>query len=303
MNSTSIHSMNSDKGLSRPQMVLWLLVNWLNNNLFPNARTQGLTIRDFLADISEKNWDQTDTKSSPSRKLSDLFWLQLPWKSIKSELGQINIMDTGCGSGNYGVKLQVYSENNLTSYMGLDVSQHDNWSVVTNTYRNFRFRKADSADISAYIPDEANFFISQSAIEHFEQDLLYFEQIRKFARNTSKSIIQVHLFPSSACLKLFLLHGVRQYTPRTVSKVAHLFREFSYSTLYRLGGRECNRLHWNYITKPLFLQKIGDLRETQTQEYDRRLHLAIAADNNQPHRDPSFYALVIHSNWKEKLFM
>lgn len=302
MNSTSIHSLNADKGLNRPLRYTWFLLNWLNNNLFNNVTHHSLTIRDFSVDISDENWSQTHTKSSPSRKLSDLFWLQLPWGIIRTELGHINILDTGCGSGNYSVKLQSYSKGNIASYTGVDVSQHDNWSALAENHPNFRFHRLDSGDILEYIPDETNLFISQSAIEHFKYDLLYFKQIREFVRRTSRNIIQIHLVPSSVCLKLYLLHGVRQYTPRTLSYITRLFQGFSYSTLYRLVGRECNQLHWEYITKPLSLEKIGDLRDTQTQEYDRRLRLAITADNNEPHRDPAFYALVIHSNWREVIF-
>jgi len=261
-----------------------------------------LNIRNFIADISEENWRQTHIKSSPSRKLSDLFWLQLPWKLIKSELGPIRVFDTGCGSGNYGVKLQSYSKGGIVSYTGIDVSQHDNWEVLMKKYVSFRFCRLDSADILDHVPDGTNFFISQSAIEHFEEDLLYFEQIREFIRSTSRSIIQVHLFPSRACLRLYRLHGVRQYTPRTISLISRLFKAFSYSTLYRLGGKECNLLHWEFITKPL-LQRTIDLRDIQTQEYDRRLRQAIATDNNSSPREPSFYALVIHSNGKNLAFV
>ena len=302
MDSTSLHSMNADKGLSLFKKPLWFLYNWLNNNLFPNTNTHGLPIRDFRADISEENWNQTKPQSSPSRKLCDLFWLQLPWESLKSELGQINVLDTGCGSGNYGTIFQSYSNGSIASYTGLDISRHDNWSVLTDTYPNFQFHTADSANISKYFPDDANLLVSQSAIEHFEQDLLYFKQIRDFVRSKQRSIIQVHLFPSPACLKLYLFHGVRQYTPRTISKVSSLFQEFSYSRLYRLGGRECNRVHWEYFTKPIFLQKAGFQHRTDAQEYDSRLRQAITADNNKLHKEPSFYALVIHSNWKRRIF-
>lgn len=302
MNSTSIHSLNADKGLNLPQKSLWFLFNWLNNSLFPNAKIESLIVRDFGAELSEENWSRTDPKVSPSRKLSDLFWLQLPWEAIKSELGPLYLLDTGCGSGNYGVKLQAYSEGNLAGYTGIDVSQHENWNALAKAHPNFQFFRRDSADISNYISADTNLFISQSAIEHFEQDLLYFEQISGFAKSTSRNIIQIHLFPSAACLKLYLLHGVRQYTPRTISKIVRLFDGFSYSRLYRLGGRECNRLHWEYIIRPLIFQKTGNLREIQAEEYDRRLRQAIAADRTQRHADPSFYALVIHSNWKEMIF-
>ena len=301
MNSTSVHRLNADERLNKANRLLWFILNWLNNNFFSNAKDPALTTRDFIADISESNWSQTDIKSSPSRKLSDLFWLQLPWGLIRSELGEIKIFDTGCGSGNYGVKLQSYSNNIIASYTGVDISPRDNWSVLAERYPNFSFHKLDSANISDYIPDDTNLFISQSSIEHFENDLTFFRHIREFVRRTAKSVMQIHLFPSRACLKLHRLHGVRQYTPRTISFITRLFQDCSYSTLYRMGGSECNKLHWEMITKPMFFHKIGDLRDTRTQEYDQRLRQAIAADNKN-HGEPSFYALLIHSNWQDAVF-
>ncbi|MBM4300576.1 MAG: class I SAM-dependent methyltransferase [Deltaproteobacteria bacterium] len=301
MNSTSVHTLNADEKLNKANRFLWFILNWANNNFFSNAKDPALLTRDFIADISEANWSQTDIKSSPSRKLSDLFWLQLPWWLIRSELGEINIFDTGCGSGNYGVKLQSYSKNIIANYTGVDLSQHDNWNVLEERYPNLSFHRLDSADIIDYIPEDINLFISQSAIEHFKNDLTYFKHIREFVRRTSKSVMQVHLFPSRACLKLNLEHGVRQYTPRTISLITRLFQDCSYSTLYRMGGTECNKLHWEMITQPLFFHKIGDLRETRTQEYDQRLRQAIAADNKKP-GEPNFYALLIHSHWQDAVF-
>lgn len=102
---TSIHNLNADKGLNIPQKVLYLLLNWANN-LFPYTKNDNsLVIRNFTCQDLQAYWSKLDITSSPTRKLSNLFWLRLPWKEIKQELGKINILDTGCGSGNYGRRL------------------------------------------------------------------------------------------------------------------------------------------------------------------------------------------------------
>jgi len=71
--------------------------------------------------------------------------------------------------------------------------------------------------------------------------------------------------------------------------------------LFRLGGKECIRLHYEFITKPI-LQCIGDLRDLKTQEYEKRVFIAIEHDMKYPQKFPNFYALVIHSNWRKKYF-
>jgi SAM-dependent methyltransferase len=299
--SSSIHSLNADKGLRRPQQALWFLLNWVNNDLFPNATNSSLVIKDFVCDISDEDWRQLDVKTTPLRRLCDLFWLKLPWASIQSDLGQINVLDAGCGTGKYGVKLQSYSDHRIASYVGVDITRRDNWDTLAEKHGNLRFYQLDSKNILERIPEESNFFMTQAAIEHFDEDLLFFEQIRDFALRTSRNIIQVHLFPSPACLWLYLLHGVRQYTPRTISKITQIFEEFSYSVLFRLGGKECSSFYWNSITKPM-LRKVSDMRETRTREYDRESLRVIKADMLRPQKSPSFYALVIHSNWRKEIF-
>lgn len=301
--STSIYNLNADKGLRKSQKVLYLLLNWVNNSWFPNKAEKNLIIRNFVADISEEDWNQLHVKSSPARKLSELFWLKLPWHLIQEELVQISALDTGCGSGNYGVILKSFSSNRIHTYTGIDIDRHDNWNILVEKHENFQLHQLDNIRILDCIQKGTNFFITQSAIEHFDADLSFFVQVREFIARANSNVIQVHLFPSSAYLKLSLFHGIRQYTPRTISKITRIFKDFSYSVLFRLGGKKCNLLHWQFITKPLLIQKSSDRRETATSEYNKRLMSAIRADMREPQKYPSFYALVIHSNWKEKIFL
>ncbi len=123
----------------------------------------------------------------------------------------------------------------------------------------------------------------------------------------TQKYIQVHLFPSSTCLKLYLAHGVRQYTPRTVSKITRIFKPFSYSILYSLGGKAYNQLHYKYITIPTLLHLIGlskfsDLRDTKIEKYNKSIREIIRSNKNKVISQPSFYALIIHSNYNKNIF-
>lgn len=302
MNSTSIHTINSSKGLNFFSRISWLLFNYINNALPSFTRTRFIT-RNFVPDVSDEVWLRTDIDSSPSRKLCDLFWLQLPWDRIRSELGCINVFDTGCGSGHYGPRLQSYSGGLISRYTGVDISPHSKWKRLVKEHPYLQFRKFDGFGISSQIPEDANLFISQSAVEHFRHDLHYFTQLRDFITNRPKPAIQIHMFPSTACIRLFLFHGIRQYSPRTVGYVVNLFDTESYSILYNLGGAACNRLHREYITGPVKYKKVKDLRAERIKEYDMRLRRAIVADSSMLQKESSFYALVIHSNWKERTFL
>ena len=303
--STSIHSINADNKLSLFKYPIWFFLNMLNNS-FPNSNIDShLIMQDYIPNSANKGW--INTRSSPPRMISDLFWKELPWESIEDELGQINILDTGCGSGNYGVKLSQYSRGTVDSYTGIDNSPNDNWKILADQYTNFKFYCLNSSEILSMIPNDTNMFISQSAIEHLDEELTFFRIISEYIQSSGKNIIQVHLFPSSICLKLYFTHGVRQYTPRTISKITRIFTPDSYAILYGLGGKAFNQLHYSYITKPYLmyiigLNKIRDLRNIKTEEYNKRLREIILLNKNKVISQPSFYALIIHSNYNKLIF-
>ena len=270
-------------------------MNWLNNQLPYTAVDPAITIEDFRCDISEAQWQNLNQTSSPSRKLSDLFWETLPWPIINKELGSIQFVDCGCGGGSYGPKLLDWCNTENARYLGIDATFSNHWQDLTNLDQRLQFLQVDANTVAKHLPEKANLFVSQSAIEHFDDDLIFFSTLKHFIIRNKRPTVQIHLFPSSACLLLYLLHGVRQYTPRTVSKITGLFGAFSYAVLYRLGGKACNRLHYDFITWPLLIKKAGDLRQSQTDEYDQRLRKAIQDDMLRPQSSPAFWALVVHS--------
>ncbi|MCH7972144.1 MAG: hypothetical protein IH960_14065 [Chloroflexi bacterium] len=150
---------------------------------------------------------------------------------------------------------------------------------------------------------DVNLIVTQSSLEHFEEDLGFFAQIRDHIEKTGTNTIQIHSFPSRACLKLYRWHGVRQYTARTASKIASLFAgPDSYSVLYDLGGAQCNAVHYRYITEPLARMGVNRKNE-EPEKYRAELLAAIESDSAGPTNDPSFYALVIHSNFREPVFL
>lgn len=294
MKTTSIHSLNADRGLSKPKKLLYLFLNWVNNLRPYGDIDKRIKFKNFGELSWRKAWERTYASSSAARKTSDLFWKSLPWEQIGEELGgEIHIFDTGCGHGNYSERLQDGSGGRITSYTGVDAKGRDNWGELEKRHANFRFIESSSNDIFPLVPKETNLFVSQSAIEHFDQDLLFFEQIRSFAETAGHPVMQIHLFPGSATLPLYLFHGLRQYTPRTISKITRLFGDGFEFELYGLGGRECAKLHFKYFTWPVLITRRFEKPTFDVSEYEPKLRSAIEKDAQTLPRSPLFWALVI----------
>jgi hypothetical protein len=294
--STSGHRLNADRRLSAGRKAAYFVLNALNNARPYASLDPRLSIRDFVCPDLAAHWRELPRGASPSRTLSDLFWQTLPWSSIGDQLGDVRVLDTGCGNGHYGPRLLRWAGGRIASYTGTDLHLHFPWTALATGDARLHFYASRAETFRDSVPAGTNMFISQSAAEHFDEDLVFFEQIRDYVRAAPGPVLQIHLVPSQACLLLYHLHGVRQYTPRTLSRVTRLFPPDARAVIYRLGGYACNRTHFSFITWPTFLYG-RDLRKVRPEEYDRQLFEAISGDMSQPQRSPAFYALVICSNW------
>ncbi len=131
-----------------------------------------LSISSYYCGDLQAKWHQLPVTSSPSQKLSDLFLLSLPWNQVKYELGNIHVLDTGCGSGNLGMRLMEWSHHAISSYTGIDIKEHPDWEVLHNKDSGLSFVSGNVEELLSRIPDKINFILSQSAIEHFDHDIL-----------------------------------------------------------------------------------------------------------------------------------
>jgi len=299
--SSSGHHLNGDRRLSAVAKAGYFLCNWINNS-FPNTCVDPqMALRNFVRDDLATRWSDLPRRGSPSRTVCDLFWATLPWPSIRATLGDVHMLDVGCGSGHYGPRLLASADQAIASYTGTDATPRSSWTELRETDSRLRFYQSRAEDFGSTIPSGTNMFISQSSIEHFDEDLTFFRQIRDYVSSVAGPVLQIHLAPSQACLRLYTLHGVRQYTPRTLSRITRLFGTDSHRTLFRLGGKACNRLHFASITRPSLLHG-RDLRNDEPEEYERRLFEAVSHDMRHPQSSPAFWALVILSKSHTSLF-
>ena len=68
------------------------------------------------------------------------------------------------------------------------------------------------------------------------------------------------------------------------------------------AARACNRLHLRAITLPALLWRRRDRRHADGGMYDDAALAAIERDMRAPQPSPAFYALIIHSSPRARLF-
>ena len=301
--STSNHSLNADRKLTFIEKIKWLFFNFINNNTFPKKPEYNkfYFIEKFSPKFNSEEINELLIGDSPSRTIGNLFWKNVNWDLIKNEMGEINIFDTGCGAGEYGLKINDFALNRINSYYGIDFKARDNWNQIMTNNPFIFLKESSSSNVKNLIPKNTNFIMTQSAIEHFSKDLEYFYQIKDFIEEGKRNIIQIHLFPSPACLWLYLFHGYRQYNLNSINKIIKIFKEQKcYYKIFPLGGNKLNQLHFRFITIPSLLKKRINLKSNNYKNFLKRyMQYEITKGNNY---NPSFYALVIHSNFRNKVF-
>jgi 2-polyprenyl-3-methyl-5-hydroxy-6-metoxy-1,4-benzoquinol methylase len=286
--SSSWHKLNADRRVAHWLWPFWFFLNQINNRQ-PN-KCGALRIEEFTPENVDTDWIGSEFTASPSRRLTDLFLASLPWQKIEEELGGIHILDLGCGPGKYARFFdQVCSERKDFSYLGIDQRESPRWQDL-NIARS-RFEKAKVTRLEETVFDNVNVITSITMLEHLDEDLTLFRKIEESEKRLGRRFLQIHVIPSAVCLWLYGLHGVRQYTPRTIEKIEKILSKDKSLVLYRLGGRRCNWIHFKNITFPI-KTRLGDRRFKDTEKYRQELHRAIEADNGD-RTSPSFYALVI----------
>jgi hypothetical protein len=294
-NATTKYNLTADNGLGVIGKVRWVLNNVLNNYDGDVLNDTRLTFSRYNSNQISR-WDEVSPFVSPARRLCDFFWKDLNWNELINKLGgDIRAVEIGCGSGIYGDLIYRQIADKLTRYIGIDIYEDKGWSEYKDIPQ-FQFKLGNASSLDDDLR-QINFLFTQSALEHFEDDYLFFKQVASFVNQLKTPFVQVHLMPSEQCLTTFPWHGFRQYTLSSISSITRLFNDNTTCELISLGGSHCNSVHKKYITIPQLLTK-KDFRRTKTTEYNEALKNAILADErSSPNQGSAFYALILETNF------
>ena len=250
------------------------------------------TITLALPDIDEAEQDAS-TESAPSRFYCEVFWRSLPWKAIRRELGAVNILELGCGSGN---RFRMFSRvfgSSLAHYVGVDIRRRPAWTEIEREDGRVRFVQSHAESLPEQLLQSANLIVSQSVLEHVQEDRAFFQAHAAVLERTGGPVVQIHLVPATASLFLYLWHGYRQYSRTSLSRLVSGYKN-TLSTVAPIGGTRSNLLHMFTITLPVVcgLPQLRQFRPTLYRSLLRRCYLR---ERGKCATRPAFYALLVQS--------
>lgn len=287
--SNRFKNISGDKKLNIFEKLLWFIISFINihHNSLIDKR---IKFKKYIIKNKYKIKIDKFENASPIRIMCNLFWQSINWSEINNIFNKkVQILEIGCGNGRYYEFLKKISSNNNLIYSGLDIKKKN---FVESKNKRFILDTADN--INKYL-DNCNFLITQSAIEHFENDLLFFQKISFFTNKTKKKFLQIHLFPSESCLYTYLFHGYRHYNFGMISKLINSFDEKHQFTVFGIGSKNLNKIVFNKIT----LKRILNLNIKTINFFD--LKNSIDKDNKiNDLNKSSFYALIITKNFEIK---
>tara|TARA_B110000003_G_C16557092_1_gene498897 strand:+ start:134 stop:1024 length:891 start_codon:yes stop_codon:yes gene_type:complete len=290
--SNQFRNFSGDKKLNLIEKIIWFFLSFVNIKFNSNIAKR-INLKKFYINKKLIIKNEIFKTKSPVRLICNTFWQSINWKQINENLeNNLKILEVGCGTGRYYDFLKKLSKSRKFTYTGIDINNKN-----FNKRKDKFFYLDDANNIDLYL-DKVNFLFTQSAIEHFEYDLIFFKKISKFLNKKKKKFIQVHLFPSESCLYTYLFHGYRHYNYKMISKLTESFSDNHNFDLFHIGSKNINKFTFKQITLKRILKKKIDSINI------KKLRESVQKDNKiMSFKNSSFYCLVILSNLEIKNFL
>ena len=290
--SSKFRNFSGDKKLNLFEKIVWFFLSFINIQFNSHIENR-INLKKFYINEKLVTNNKFFKTQSPIRLICNIFWQSINWREINMNFkNDLRILEVGCGTGRYFNFLKKISKSRKFKYIGIDIIN-----------RNFKKKKDkffyldDANNVDLYL-DRANFLFTQSAIEHFEHDLIFFKKISKFLNKKKKKFIQVHLFPSESCLYTYLFHGYRHYNYKMISRLTKSFNANHSFELFHIGSKNINKFAFKQIALNRILKKKINSIDI------KKIRECVYKDNKiMSYKNSSFYCLVILSNLQIKNFL
>ena len=300
--SSSVHTISGDNNPGILKKIFWLAINFIRNNFFSLRKDLNLKLLCQNTPNISTELKKIDKTFSPSRKLTDIYWLSLPSDEIVKVLGKIKVLDVGCGNGIYYQLLKDIFGENLESYTGFDKKLRIPPELKNE--KNVEFIEDDVKNLSKFV-NNYNFIISNSFLEHIDEDLKMFEDLKIIEKNNNPTL-QLHIFPARACLYTYLAHGIRQYSVGSVTKISKIFNnDKTKKFLIGLGSKNITSLHFREFTLKKIFRLKNLIQKNNHDLYLKKFQNSYKKDLLLSKKDriynANFYALILQTNFTKDL--
>ncbi|OGZ18354.1 MAG: hypothetical protein A2V72_01105 [Candidatus Nealsonbacteria bacterium RBG_13_37_56] len=218
-----------------------------------------------------------ELNESPGRKYLNEFLYQNLSKFIP--LGEIKMLDIGCGSGYIR---EIFSDLGYKLfYTGVDVERHQEFNQYNKYSSESNFIESKIEDFNS--DKKYDLIFSICALEHIKDDFLAVSKGKEFLKEQG---LQIHIVPTLWSFPLYLWHGHRRYR---LVRLRKMFKEKDLE-IYRVGGLFSFFLHFSFITVPIVVFKNYKLFNSKL--YRRALRISNKLDKFVPFLSP-FYIVIV----------
>ena len=206
--SNKFRNFSGDKKLSFFKKILWLIISYINIQ-FTGKIDKKISFIKFKINTKLLVKNNLFKSKSPIRLICNVFWQSIDWDKVEHKLdNKLKLLEVGCGDGRYFSFIKKISKIKKINYIGIDIQKKK-----IKPEKNLNFFLDSAYNVNYYL-NKVNFLFTQSAIEHFKYDIIFFKKISKFLNKKKKKFIQIHLFPAESTFYTYLFHGYRHYNPQ-----------------------------------------------------------------------------------------
>ncbi|MDA9897364.1 class I SAM-dependent methyltransferase [Alphaproteobacteria bacterium] len=240
----------------------------------PDIKIYNSKLRQFLGE---------ELMVSPSRIACINFILNN--ENIFSFNQNLNVLDIGCGDGQYSNLFRTMRGEKSFHYMGVDIVKYENWKHVQSKNIEFLQSELPNKDVLPKLQFR-NLIFSQSSLEHIRNA----EEIVLWLCEKLPKVRQFHLVPAAASGFNYLAHGFRRYTFLDLVKLGEKSgREYKITPI---GGRDCYHQYFKFYNKVTKLRHRYDHKGMFQTPYEPKMNLKDIC-SVQDNEYPIFYAFEI----------
>jgi hypothetical protein len=254
------HNINGDKVLSSKEKIIYslhFLIEFFTDTFKSYQYEYNLDLKNFIGFIGEKRLKFFFELHSPPRIACNIYLVNFLKKNFNPDQ-KVNIIDFGCGDGEYFNLFNKFFKN--FNYIGIDkleltdrwVNNNTilNWNKISKKHDNALFYNIDIVDFQNNKNNQISeiktrfkkidLIFSISVLEHIKKDFYALEMLNSHFKKSKN----LHIVPAPLSYLGYLEHGYRRYSYEYLKKLP-----FDNVSVDGVGNFRILRYYFNFFKK------------------------------------------------------